>query len=44
MGFPVVHRVCQATVNKIEVRFALFFFSSLVLAAMTARAALDIWS
>ena len=45
MGFPVVHSVCQATVNKIEVRFALFFFfSSLVLAAMTARAALAVWS
>ncbi len=44
VGFRVVHSVFQATVNKIEVRFALFFLSSLVLAAMTARAALAVWS
>ena len=44
VGFRVVHSVFQATVNKIEVRFALFFFASFVLAAMTARAALAVWS
>lgn len=44
VGLRVVHSVFQATVNKIEVRFALFFFSSLVLAALTARAALAVWS
>jgi hypothetical protein len=38
----VVHSVFQATVNKIEVRFALFIVSSLVLAAMTVRAALAV--
>lgn len=40
VGLRVVHSVFQATVNKIEVRFGLFFISSLVLAAMTVRAAL----
>lgn len=44
VALRVVHSVWQATVNKIEVRFALFFLSSLVLAAMTARAALAVWS
>ena len=42
VGLRVVHSVFQATVNKIEVRFALFFVSSLVLAAMTVRAALAV--
>ena len=40
VGLRVVHSIFQATVNKIEVRFALFFLSSLVLLAMTGRALL----
>ncbi len=35
-----VHSVFQATVNKIEVRFALFALSSLVLMALSVRAAI----
>lgn len=35
----VVHSVFQATVNKIEVRFALFALSSLILIALTVNAA-----
>ena len=42
VGLRVVHSVFQATVNKIEVRFALFFVASLVLAAMTVRAVLAV--
>ena len=38
-GMRVVHSLVQATWNKIEVRFSLFFLSSLVLIAMTVRAA-----
>ncbi|WP_366524587.1 MAPEG family protein [Nannocystis sp.] len=38
----VLHSLVQATINKIEVRFALFFVSSLVLAVMTARAAIAV--
>lgn len=40
VGLRVAHSVFQALVNKIEIRFALFAFSSLVLIAMTVRAAL----
>ena len=40
VGLRVVHSVFQATVNVIEVRFVLFFVSSLVLAALTLRAGL----
>lgn len=40
VGLRVVHSVFQATVNKIEVRFAIFVLSSLVLAGMTVDAAL----
>jgi hypothetical protein len=39
----VVHSVFQATVNKIEVRFALFALSSLVLMALSVRAALAVF-
>jgi len=39
----VMHSVFQATINKIEVRFLLFVVSSLVLAAMTVRAALAVF-
>jgi hypothetical protein len=35
----VIHSLVQATVNKIEVRFALFFLSSLILIALTVNAA-----
>jgi len=38
--FRVVHSLVQSLVNVIELRFALFFLSSLVLVAMTVRAAL----
>ena len=40
VAMRVVHSLVQATVNKIEVRFAIFFLSSLVLLTMTIRAAL----
>lgn len=40
VGLRVVHSLFQATVNKIEIRFVMFFVSSLVLIAMTVRAAL----
>lgn len=40
VGLRVVHSVFQATVNKIEVRFALFFLSSLVLLGLVVRAGL----
>ena len=40
VGLRVAHSVFQALVNKIEIRFALFAFSSFVLIAMTVRAAL----
>jgi hypothetical protein len=39
VGLRVVHSVFQATVNKIEVRFAFFLLSSLVLIALTVIAA-----
>ena len=38
VGARIVHSVFQATVNKIEVRFAIFVGSSLVLCAMVVRA------
>jgi hypothetical protein len=38
-GSRVVHSLVQATVNKIEVRFALFLVSSLILVALTVNAA-----
>lgn len=42
VALRAAHSVFQATINKIEVRFALFFVSSLVLAALTVRAALAV--
>lgn len=39
VALRVVHSVFQATVNKIEIRFALFAVSSLVLIALTLNAA-----
>jgi hypothetical protein len=38
VGLRVVHSLFQALINKIEVRFALFVLSSLVLLAMAVRA------
>ncbi|PPE75538.1 hypothetical protein C3942_01195 [Solimonas fluminis] len=40
VGLRVVHSLVQALVNVIQVRFALFFISSLVLLALAVRAAL----
>lgn len=40
VALRVVHSVFQATVNKIEVRFAVFLLSSLVLVGMVVRAAM----
>ncbi|MBN8613027.1 MAG: MAPEG family protein [Deltaproteobacteria bacterium] len=40
LGSRVVHSLFQATVNKIEVRFALFLLSSLILLALVIRAAM----
>lgn len=37
VGLRVIHSVFQATVNKIEVRFAFFLLSSLVLLAIAVR-------
>jgi hypothetical protein len=39
VGIRVVHSIIQATYNKIEVRFGVFFLSSLVLIALTVNAA-----
>ena len=38
VGVRVVHSILQATVNKIEIRFALFALSSLILIALTVNA------
>jgi hypothetical protein len=38
VGLRVAHSLVQATWNKIEVRFALFFLSSLLLIALTFNA------
>jgi hypothetical protein len=35
----VIHSLLQATINKIEVRFAIFMLSSLILIALTINAA-----
>ncbi len=39
VALRVVHTFVQATFNKIEVRFSIFFLSSLVLIALTVNAA-----
>ena len=39
VGLRIVHSLVQATFNKIEVRFAVFVLSSLVLIALTVNAA-----
>ena len=43
VGLRVLHTLQQTLWNKIEVRFALFTLSSLVLFALVIRAALFIW-
>ena len=43
VGLRVLHTLQQTLWNKIEVRFALFTLSSLVLFALVIRAALIIW-
>lgn len=39
VGLRVVHSLVQSLINKIEIRFSLFFLSSLVLIALTVNAA-----
>lgn len=43
VGLRVVHSLVQALINKIELRFALFFVSSLLLLAMGLNAARLFW-
>tara|TARA_B100001540_G_scaffold247152_1_gene222536 strand:- start:640 stop:1065 length:426 start_codon:yes stop_codon:yes gene_type:complete len=43
VGLRVVHSLHQSLWNKIEVRFAIFSLSSLVLIALVVRAALTLW-
>ena len=43
VGLRVVHSLLQATWNKIEVRFSVFFLSSLALIAMIVPAALAVF-
>ena len=43
VALRVVHSFVQATWNKIEVRFGVFSLSSLMLIALTIRAALIVW-
>jgi hypothetical protein len=40
VAIRIVHSLCQALVNKIEVRFVLFALSSMVLLAMSVAAAM----
>lgn len=43
VGLRVVHSLVQTLVNIIQLRFAVFFVSSLVLFALAIRAALLLW-
>ena len=43
VGLRVVHSIQQTLWNKIEVRFVLFFLSSLVLVTLVLRAAMLVW-
>jgi hypothetical protein len=43
VGLRVIHTLQQTLWNKIEVRFVLFFLSSLVLIALVLRAAQLVW-
>lgn len=40
VGFRVVHSLIQALINQVMIRFAVFTLSSLVLLAITVRAAI----
>jgi hypothetical protein len=42
VGSRIVHSLFQATINKIEIRFALFFLSSLLLLVLVARTAVSL--
>jgi hypothetical protein len=42
VGARVVHSVFQATINKIEVRFAFFVIASMILLALTVRLGLHL--
>ena len=44
MRLRVVHSLVQTLINKIEVRFVLFFLSSLLLLALAVRAGLMLLS
>jgi hypothetical protein len=43
VGLRVVHSLVQAIINKIELRFALFVISSLVLLALTYRSVAQVF-
>ena len=43
VGLRIIHSLQQALWNKIEVRFMLFFLSSLVLFALVLRASMLVW-
>ncbi len=43
VGLRIVHSLQQTLWNKIEVRFLLFFLSSLVLIVLILRAAMIVW-
>ncbi|AXQ30085.1 MAPEG family protein [Solimonas sp. K1W22B-7] len=43
VGLRVVHSLVQTLINIIQARFALFFLSSLVLLALSIRAALQVF-
>ncbi len=44
VGLRIAHTLQQTLWNKIEVRFVLFFLSSLVLIALIVRAAMVVWA
>jgi hypothetical protein len=44
VGLRIAHTLQQTLWNKIEVRFVLFFLSSLVLIALIVRAAIVVWA
>jgi hypothetical protein len=43
VGSRVVHSVVQGTVNTVMVRFMLFAFGSLILAAMAVNGLIGLW-
>ena len=44
VGLRVLHTLQQTLWNKIEVRFVLFFLSSIILISLVIRAGLVIWA